>query len=293
MGNSEVQVFDCFPFFNELDLLEIRLNELDSVVDKFVLVEAAYTHQNGPKPYYFEENKARFARFLHKIIHVKVEDVPESYYSAQDKSWILENHQRNCIARGLAEANDNDKIMISDLDEIPKSEKVLVAKDIPGVVSFGLAHFAYFLNTQVHTKRSSIHDFKLDLLSLFSKPYRTKRTASRFWVGTIMVKKSLIQSIQYFRNNRSNPEVVDLILPQAGWHFSYLGGIQKIIEKLNAINVEFDYNPYKDMALIEDRLSKGIDIFDPEKGLVTKPLDASFPSFITQNKENYQLWIKS
>lgn len=70
-------VYDCFTFFNELDLLEIRLNTLDSVVDRFVLVEANKTFSNMEKPLYFKENEGRFEKFKDKIIHIVVEDFPE------------------------------------------------------------------------------------------------------------------------------------------------------------------------------------------------------------------------
>lgn len=84
-------LFDCFTFFNELDLLEIRLEELSSVVDWFVLVEATRTFSGRPKPLYFEENKERYSKFLHKIVHVKLGYMPEKPSSA----WELEAFQRN------------------------------------------------------------------------------------------------------------------------------------------------------------------------------------------------------
>jgi beta-1,4-mannosyl-glycoprotein beta-1,4-N-acetylglucosaminyltransferase len=70
-------IFDCFIFFNEFELLEIRLNELNDVVDKFVLVEATKTHQGKDKPLYFEENKKRFSDFSNKMIHIAVSDYPK------------------------------------------------------------------------------------------------------------------------------------------------------------------------------------------------------------------------
>ena len=72
------KVYDCFTFFNELDLLEVRLNELDGVVDRFVLCESPYTFRGQPKPLVFQENRARFARFLPKIEHVVVDDLPRN-----------------------------------------------------------------------------------------------------------------------------------------------------------------------------------------------------------------------
>ena len=67
-----MKIIDCFSFFNELELLEIRLNILDQYVDKFVLVEAAKTQTLKDKPFVFEENKSRYEKFLDKIVHVYI-----------------------------------------------------------------------------------------------------------------------------------------------------------------------------------------------------------------------------
>lgn len=69
-------IYDCFSFFNELDLLEIRLNTLDKVVDKFILFESTLTHTGNPKPLYYAENKDRFAKFSDRIVHIVVNDFP-------------------------------------------------------------------------------------------------------------------------------------------------------------------------------------------------------------------------
>jgi beta-1,4-mannosyl-glycoprotein beta-1,4-N-acetylglucosaminyltransferase len=131
-------IIDCFPFFNELDVLEIRLNELNSVVDKFVLVEADRTQSLLPKPYYFEGNKERFSKFIDKIVHIKHE-MPES------SGWGPENSQRNAISDGLA------LLLISDLDEIPSKELI---KDIDknSIHSVEMEFFIYFLNLKVQDR---------------------------------------------------------------------------------------------------------------------------------------------
>ncbi|HZX73462.1 MAG TPA: hypothetical protein VFE57_03515, partial [Cyclobacteriaceae bacterium] len=83
-------VVDCFTFFNELDLLEIRLNILNETVDRFVLVEATRTFQNNPKPLYFNENKKRFEAFLPKITHIIVDDYPWFFFKSKRAiAWVL------------------------------------------------------------------------------------------------------------------------------------------------------------------------------------------------------------
>jgi beta-1,4-mannosyl-glycoprotein beta-1,4-N-acetylglucosaminyltransferase len=116
-------LFDCFSFFNELDLLEVRLHELHALVDYFVLVEARRTFQGEPKPLYFTENADRFRIYASKIIPIVV-DFPEASdaYGLDtkplDANWAREHYQRNQIAKGLANASASDLIIVSDVDEI-------------------------------------------------------------------------------------------------------------------------------------------------------------------------------
>jgi beta-1,4-mannosyl-glycoprotein beta-1,4-N-acetylglucosaminyltransferase len=144
-------IIDCFPFFNELDILELRLNILNDCVDKFVLVEASKTQSLLDKPFYFEENKERFKPFLDKIVHVKVEDHPSV------GGWAMENFQRNRISIGCESLNlqDEDIIAISDLDEIwnpniaPHLQEFL---DKYNCVSEAMRYFVFYLNLETVDK---------------------------------------------------------------------------------------------------------------------------------------------
>ena len=111
-------VYDCFQFFNELDMLKIRLNVLNPVVDRFVISEATETFSGIRKPLYYEENKDMFAEFADKIIHVVVDDTPEGGTHERD------TFQKNAVTRGLAGCTDDDIIIFSDLDEIPNPDKI-------------------------------------------------------------------------------------------------------------------------------------------------------------------------
>ena len=102
------KIYDAFTFQNELDLLELRLEELSDVVDYFVLVEATKTFRNNDKPLFFHKNKTRYTKFLDKIIHVIVDDMPGG-----DDPWSREYHQRNCITRGLTNLKEEDLVIIS------------------------------------------------------------------------------------------------------------------------------------------------------------------------------------
>ena len=111
-------IYDCFQFFNELDILKIRLHVLGPVVDRFVISEATETFSGLKKPLYYEENKAMFAEFEDKIIHVVVDDTPAGGTHERD------TFQKNAVTRGLAGCTDDDIVIFSDLDEIPNPDKI-------------------------------------------------------------------------------------------------------------------------------------------------------------------------
>src|SRR5210317_815742 len=104
-----MKIFDCFSYLDEDLLLELRLNILDENVDYFVIVEGNKTWQNNSKKLRFDINK--FDKFKKKIIYIPVKDLPYG-----DNPWVRENFQRNCISRGLVNAEEDDLIIISDLD---------------------------------------------------------------------------------------------------------------------------------------------------------------------------------
>jgi beta-1,4-mannosyl-glycoprotein beta-1,4-N-acetylglucosaminyltransferase len=118
-----MKVIDCFTFYNELTVLEYRLATLIDIVDHFILVEARQTHMGKDKELYYLNNKERFSKYNHKIIHVVV-DLPyrsDEINTAKDDQWRNEEFQRNCIIRGFSriDLEDNDILLVSDLDEIP------------------------------------------------------------------------------------------------------------------------------------------------------------------------------
>ena len=138
-------VYDCFQFFNELDILKLRLHIMDPVVDRFVISEATETFSGNPKPLYYEENKEMFAEFAHKIIHVVVEDTPPGYTHDRD------TFQKNAVGRGLKDCTDDDIIIFSDLDEIPNPEKVkeiLQNFDSTKIYHFAQRMFYCYLNME-------------------------------------------------------------------------------------------------------------------------------------------------
>ena len=132
-----MKIVDTFTFFNELELLEVRLNILNDHVDKFVLVESTRSHQNKPKPLFYQENKHLFKKFNSKIEHIIVNDFPEHNYHS------FEHHQRDCIERGLGYCEDDDIVFISDIDEIWNPAKIDLNIDGEKIYKWG-SFLSYF-----------------------------------------------------------------------------------------------------------------------------------------------------
>jgi beta-1,4-mannosyl-glycoprotein beta-1,4-N-acetylglucosaminyltransferase len=133
-------IFDGFTFLNEFDLLEIRLHELDDVVDYFILVESDLTFSKKQKPLYFNENKSRFEKFLPKIIHIVVQDMPMG-----NNPWEREAWQRNAILRGWP-SKRGDYLIVSDVDEIPRASTLKSMLPISSPKQLHMQSYGGYLN---------------------------------------------------------------------------------------------------------------------------------------------------
>jgi len=272
-------IYDCFIFFNEFDLLEIRLNELDNIVDKFVLVEANFTHSSKEKPYYFEENKNRFIKFSDKIIHVKVDTLPQ-FPPVKRKMGIyhnrheVEHYHRNCTIDGLVDCKPNDIILISDIDEIPRVSSIIEAVELLNdnenlFVTFRQKLFYYFINGLCVQNNHAVP-----------------------WLGVTACK---YKSFPGPENLRMSKDKNRLVVDDSGWHFSYLGGVEEIIRKIESYShQEFDNDFIKDKSRINLKLERGEDLFDrtDKPSQLYIELDDTFPKYILNNKEKYKHLIK-
>ena len=271
--------YDCFPLFNELDLLEIRLNVLNDVVDRFVFVEATKTFSGKDKPLYYEENKERFSRFAHKITHIVVDDYPPF-----ETAWTYENHQRNCLMRGLADIQPDDIIMTSDLDEIPDPAMVEKYKTTAGVKLFAPKMYCYYLNyhnyswpfSGLGTNMLSYRDF-LSLSDQHVKDATIFQYAPRN-EGPTLTKVRFYKKVVIVRN--------------AGWHFSYLGGIDAIIYKIKSYaHQEFNNDEYCNPERLQQRMQSGEYVVGGGVGRRVRhfgvEIDASFPRYLVEHQRDY------
>ena len=252
-------IYDCFLFFNELDLLEIRLNILSDTVDKFVLVEADRTFKNNEKPYFFAENKDRYERFLDKIIHIKINTYPET-----ENAWDMQFYQRNQISRGITQCSADDIILISDLDEIPNPEVIKNYKQNgSGICRLKQLHYAYYLNY------------------LRCDKYWDPAKIARY--NEMKVNDYTPQDIR--RRNFKTKKTIN----NGGWHFSFLGGIDSIKNKVQAISHPYFNNENFFDNSIEYKLRMGLDLFN-RKGKRCIPVKLSnkyHPDYLVRNQEKY------
>ena len=246
-----MKIHDCFIFFDELDLLDIRLHELDRVVDRFVLVEGTRTFSGHPKPLHFAANAGRFREFSHKIDHVVVDDFPDDVGSR----WDREHWQRNAVARALGGLPDDDIVLIGDADEIPSASAVGRIGAVAHRVVLRLVLYYYYLNC-----RSSVP-----------------------WYGTVASPVRDLTFPQLLRDARHSYVVYEGGR-EAGWHFSYLGGAEAVRAKIGAFShVEYDDEAFKALPQLTERIAEARDIFERpayENSFVVDPIDEHLPVYV-------------
>jgi tetratricopeptide (TPR) repeat protein len=240
--NSErkYKIYDCFAFFNELDILRIRIEELKDVVDKFILVEATKTFSGNPKPLYYQEFIHEFAEYQDRIIHYVVDDMPEVINGDR---WPLDIHQKDCIIRPLRliECDDEDIILISDVDEIPRKEKI---RDAINLLSD--KDFVIFTHDMYH--------------------YHLDNFKSHWWCGTVACKYKdfKVRTTNQVRRSDEgywspNWKSGDIrkdgfqhpYIEKGGWHLSYFGGVNTRRYKVQSFaHAEGDNSKEKGIPLI-------------------------------------------
>jgi beta-1,4-mannosyl-glycoprotein beta-1,4-N-acetylglucosaminyltransferase len=272
VSSDKPKIYDCFTFFNELDVLEIRLNELYDVVDKFILVEANLTHSGKPKPMYFKENEARYSKFLDKIIYIRV-DFPTD----GDKSpWFREGYQRDMIARGLEQVSpkDDDIIIVSDSDEIASGkavEKYIALNTLkPAIIQQTMYH--YFLNCQ----------------------------ANKPWQGTRILRYELVKRVGTHvariltDSSADAPEFKAdgmIRIENGGWHFTYLVGNnpEALAVKIQSFaHTEFDKPEYTNNEHLSKCINEGKDPYNrASETLSFVNIDDTYPKYVVDNKDKF------
>ena len=269
-----MKLIDCFMYFDEDLVLDIRLNTLKDKVDKFIITEATKNHAGENKKLNFKIDN--FSKFRDKIRYIVVDDLPINVKSTK-KSWH-ENHvrdqfQRNAIERGYKDFNDEDLIMISDIDEIPDPKKL---------DEFNPKNkFACFLQKNFQSK--------INLLNITNED----------WPGTKICQKKYLKSPQWLRNIKTKRKPFwkifskkIQIINNGGWHFSFLKDPESIRNKIISYShQEYNTKEFTNTDLIKKKISLGEDLFQRKIKYKKIEIDDSFPEYIFKNKGKFKDWI--
>lgn len=270
-------IYDCFQFYNELDLLELRLHELYPVVDKFIIAEATKTFSGNDKELRYIKHIDRYKKYSDKIVYISYDDFDRSkkLWTYQD-GWNLENNQRRCLLQGLKSVKDNDIIMISDLDEIPSRDFVLKLK------------IDYIKNPEKYntpiTLRSQMYYGKM-----YYKVTKPDDVAS--WRGTVVIDGKILKQnndLHWYRHYKDAfPNIGN-----TGWHFSYMGTVEDIIYKIESYAHQESNTP-EIKNKIQENLEKGVDLFNREGYTLERvAIDDTYPELVKTNPEKFESMIK-
>ena len=269
-----MKIYDCFSYLDEDFLLSLRLKILDKYIDYFVIIEGNKTWQNNKKELSFDIRK--FEEFKEKIIYIPVTDMPEG-----NNPYLRENFQRNAIDRGLVNAENDDLIIISDLDEIPNPKKINFFDKKMKFAVFKQLHFYYKLNLQSQ-----------------NNPY---------WLGSRICVKKYLKSPQWLRNLKFKKRPfwridkirLNNIIEDGGWHFCNLKEPEKLLYKYrnlcetndpHVFNEKID-EKYLELEEIKKRIKSGLDIIGRDENYKKINLDQRFPDYIAEKKHDLKDWI--
>ena len=263
-------IYDCFQYFDEDHMVDLRLNILDRYVDFFVISESTKTHQGKDKKINFDIKK--FPKFKKKIKFI-VADYNDSinFKNHVGGESPIEQHQRNSLIKGIENASSEDLIILSDSDEIPDLTKLNQIQDNKKIIAFSQKMFMYKINLQNIDESN--------------------------WIGSKITKKKNITSMQDLRNLKFKKypfwrlDKKNLQIINGGWHFSFLQTPKQILNKIKSFSHgEFNNNNI-DEKNIEEKILKNEDIFGRGITLKKIQLDSSYPDYILKNKNKFLKWI--
>ena len=296
-----MKIFDCFMYFDEDIVLDVRLNYLDKYIDQFIIIESEYNHKGEKRTPLFDINK--FKRFENKIKYILTNDIPpgienlkvddnesEIYRKSIFNAWKRENLQRNQISVGLSDAQEEDWVIISDLDEIPNLSGIKL-KDINDNLVFFKQDMMYY-------------KFNLRLENytwIGSKACKMKNLESPQWIRDIKDRKYNWWRVDTYFSKRKYSNI--LFVENGGWHFSYLKKPKDIEKKLKSYlhHIDYDMNPVGEKG-IQEMINNKKTIYNIKADQKENKFDGTnklnkidinlLPSYILENKDKLKDWIE-
>ena len=275
-------VSDCFQFFNELDILLLRMKVMNDVVDKFVISESTVTFSGMPKPLYFQENREMFDEFKDKIIHQVVDDSP---MGEGTDAFMRDSHQKCAVARGLKDAKPEDVIIFSDVDEIPNPEAVRrVLENFDDSKIYALAQRNFYCYLDMEEKSGN-------LLSVTGE-FDGFTGRERKWLGTKICKYSMLEKYTTEQLRDKEQKHLMVRVPEGGWHFSYMGGsknesvAQRVKYKIKSAAHQ-EYNNRSTLFKVRENIKNRQDILGREADFQIVPIDETYPVYLQEHVKEY------
>ena len=271
-------IIDSFPFFNEIELLDLRFNYLNNKVDKFVLVEGTKSHQGKNKKLYFDENKSLFKKYENKIIHYIIDDYPVIEDKNKFDSFLYDYHTRNSIGVALKklQLKNNDIILLSDVDEIPNY------------------NFFYKFRGNLTIFKQYMLYFHMNLRCTgFELDY-----GDGLWGGTRMLYFKDFKGAQKIRNIkpkkyrwwRIDKPKIDFLY-NAGWHFRFLGNEENLINEFQnrAIGYTEDKLKYYTKPDLKKIINQQLELIGGEK--YSKFDINKLPDTVVKNQNKFKKYL--
>ena len=295
-----MRIFDCFMYFDEEMILDVRLNTLNKFVDYFVIAESKFTHSGKKRNLNFNINK--FEKFKDKIIYLIYDKEPQGieiinendHKNDKARKTIMnavkrENGQRNYLQKGLDAAENEDIILISDVDEIPNLINIDFANFKNKIIQFKQEMFYYKFNLVLPK-----------LLWTGTKGCRKKNLISPQWLRNIKDRKYSILRPDIFFSKKKYSDI--FFVKNGGWHFTNIKAPKDIKNKLSSYlhHIEYDEKPL-DVNEIENIINKKTAIYDLNldkklnklgEGNKLESYDLNkLPIYIKENKKKFELWL--
>ena len=253
---------DLFTYNGEEDLLEIRLNTLDSYVDEFIICEARSTFSRFEKPMHWEAQKERFKKWWPKIKYFIIEDnysyeqVIDAYnskYTDKQPRWMHEFLQKEEIKYAIEHLKDDDLVYVGDVDEIWEP-----VPHVGGIQKLKLWVYAYHLN----------------LLS-----------SEEFWGPIRAFYKDIKgQCLNDLRNN------VDYRTQDyQGVHLTSQGGVEAVKKKVFDQYTSANYYGVSIIDLVEKNYGKGDYL---GRNFTFKVDESHWPEWLVINREKFAYLLK-
>jgi len=292
-----MKIFDCFMYFDEEVVLDLRLNTLNEFVDYFVIVESIFTHKGDKRELRFDHKK--FEKYKDKIIYLVYEEQPEGLVKIKDQNsdhggyiinaLLRENGQRNFISKGLSLADDEDFVLISDVDEIPNLKSINFKNYQKKIIQFRQEMFYYKFNLKLP-----------NLVWTGTKACKKKNLLSPQWLRNIKDKKyPFFRLDTYFSKTKY---ISVKFIDNGGWHFSNIKSAEEIEHKLKSYlhHREFDINPLnteeikniidRKQAIYDLKVDKRVNKIGNGSSLENYPIN-KLPLYLQMNKNKYKQWI--